>query len=262
MDKKWLSLKDAAKRLSALLKTKHFDTDILQLAIDQKIPLYWYAHNEFAHEIAPFCNIRNKRLTWRFVNISNTGSDVQYINGPHRLEMNFGSSSRIVHELMTEPEIQHRPIEAGLQVIDHEGKLWEILVPFDSETDTNSYLSPGPFTPGYSPFVPFPKRSDFIVMVEDIEFFEYSNGNENKKSVNNEANYIQQVGLLLKIMVKDKKTKEPLKYASGERVLPDGGFKTETDLIQALNTLFGENYPVGHRSLQSKFAKAKRQLKL
>ncbi|MEP3672754.1 MAG: hypothetical protein ABJM86_07360 [Hyphomicrobiales bacterium] len=159
--KEWYSLEDAANRLSLTLSETVTVKEVLELALDGNMKLYWFIRHVPAIEVklvqkeVPFLTEKSRRQTLQDAGIDPETSNIKtfvtqsyspidenckvsYLDGPHHLRLqDCGALSDYLRSFLTNTGGELVSLE-GYQVEDHEGKVWSICERFHDEGLTSS----------------------------------------------------------------------------------------------------------------------------
>jgi hypothetical protein len=152
--KQWYSIKDAANRLTQTLSESVQEFDILELALEGHIQLYWYMRHvpsvevEFGRKKLQPLIIKGKKISFESDNgieyfidsysEVNPNSDITRLNGAHQLLLEqCGALVDYLRSFITGTGGELVSIN-GYYVKDTEGKTWNIVERFDETYFNNS----------------------------------------------------------------------------------------------------------------------------
>lgn len=244
--KSWLTLDEAAECLTEALKESVTVKALLQLALEGQLPLAWVAKRAWATDYLGYGYDTMKEIsTW-----SSPENHLWVLNGPHRLLMSkrSGLYDFLLAALITESD---SPSFTGLFVKDSEGQTWQILD--EDQYDHVMHLRPFEFS--------ISSWNHIVVMSSDIQSF------------------IERLKSRLKILDGDRQNssnglhpreRETLLTIIGaltDRMLgktPNGRkisvFETQSAIIDDLLAHFPDQPGLSQRTLEQKFAEAKKKL--
>ena len=148
--KSWFSLGDAAERLGAGLGEGVSVNDVLQLVVEELLPLSWYIRHVPARRVAPYTALLGKGYSHPVVALHNSlypdddfyqkhlvrakeweyvdgKKSIVYLEGPYRLELKYcGALMDWIHAHLTNTGGELASID-GFFVSDNEGTIWQIL---------------------------------------------------------------------------------------------------------------------------------------
>jgi hypothetical protein len=293
--KEWFSLEDAAKRLSSGLGEPVMTEDVLQLVVEGHIPLSWYARHVPAERVAKACvlyyinpvrkfiekdtapeqyvgevrwhgdwayrahtNLKDGDVLKPYANLDWTSLQgkqvVEHIEGLFRLELGeCGALKDWVHSLLTNTGGELITLD-GYFVSDAEGTMWRIL----EHNPGGKYKAPDgtvkKLEPFYHPSGEFPDPAELVFQRTDIEAFEadVAQGNQAapaKTGPRERQTLLNIVAGMLDLMLG--------KTPAGN---PQSVFKSQAAVIDALLAHHEGKQGITKRTLEEKFAQAKRGL--
>ncbi|SFC31772.1 hypothetical protein SAMN05660479_01477 [Microbulbifer thermotolerans] len=165
----WMFLEEAAERLSNQLGEPFGETDMLALLSEGTLPMYWYLHNHPAAQTAPltlFYNHGYHRKDAFLDFLPSPRHSIDELSGPYRLVANDlpGLNQDIITNIHN--KLFNKPFFTPAYeayVVDNEGSWWRLLRRAGSED--GDALAPK----GYSSSVRYPKLSEIVVLVSDVE---------------------------------------------------------------------------------------------
>lgn len=291
--KEWFSLEDAAKRLSSGLGELITTADVLQLVIEGHLPLSWYARYVLGEEVARACFLHYllpplfgeawkpgdyagpviwhgayayraqpglkkgevlrpyANLTWVCIHGQQV---VERLDGVFRLELQECDALKDwVHSLLTNTGGELITLD-GYFVSDAEGTMWRIL----EHNPGSKYKAPDGTTkklgPFYHPSSEFPDPAELVIRRTDIEAFEacVAQGTQAapaETGPRERQTYLNIVAGLLDLMLG--------KTPAGK---PRSVFESQAAIIDALMAHHEGKQGITKRTLEEKFAHAKRGL--
>ncbi len=292
--KEWFSLEDTATRLSSGLGEPVSTLDVLQLIVEGHLPLSWYARHVPAERVGRACMLhylvlpifgefvppndyegsvmwrgdwavrRHKglkegdilmpyaTLDWMRVRESRV---VERLDGVFRLELTeCGALKEWVHSLLTDTGGELISLE-GYFVSDSEGAMWRIL---EHNSGGKIKLPDGTIKRMESfhhPSGAFPDSAELVIRRSDIKSFEgrITEGNQSSPtaiSPRERETLLNIAGGLLDLL---------LGRSPGGK--PQSVFESQAAIIDALLARHEDKPGITRRTLEDKFAQAKRNLK-
>lgn len=266
--KSWFSLPDAANRLTASLGEDVSVADILQLIIEQQLPLSWYARHVSARLVAPFTSLWGKGFGkpldpdlpddqliamqgWHSVNGEEA---IVRLNGLYLLELDYcGALKDHIHEYLTNTSAELVSLD-GFFVSDSQMNVWQVM---DYEP-SRTYKTPDgkeEKLEGYHyPSGSYPELSELVIQRHHIEAFESSLLAPDAEApapmtLRSETTYLNIIGAMLHLMLG--------KSPGGQE---HSIFTNQAAIIEALLGYNEAKQGISTRTLEEKFAAAKRQL--
>lgn len=279
--KSWFSLDDAAERLGSGLGESVTVNDVLQLVVENHLPLSWYARHIPARRVAPYTALFGKGFRPEFNELfPNTlaasedtlkaigswepldGEDaIAYLDGPYRLELEqCGALMDWIHAHLTHTGGELTSID-GFFVSEPDGTLWQIM----EHNSGGSYTTPDgnekELKPFYHPSGIFPDEAELVIQRQHIESFENSlakasNTKQAPLSHRAETSYLNMIAALLDVITTGIPTPEKTTGKLG----PASEFKSEARLITAIANHYRDIDGLSKSNLERKFPAAKRSL--
>ncbi|MFO1435500.1 MAG: hypothetical protein U1F34_03730 [Gammaproteobacteria bacterium] len=289
--KEWFSLEDAARRLSSGLDEPVSRDDVVQLVIEGHLPMSWFARHVPAEEVAKRCFLHHlmppiikqdecprdyigpviwhgdyayrthvgaidgdalrpyASLSWGSIHENQM---VEYIEGVYRLELDeCGALKDWVHSLLTNTGGELITLD-GFFVSDAEGTMWRIL----EHNPGGEYQAPDgtvkKLKPSYHPSGVFPDAAELVIRRADIEAFEASVAQGEQATGQETGSRERQTLLnvlagLLGLMLG--------KTPAGK---PQSVYESQAAIIEALLAHYQGKSGISKRTLEEKFAQAKR----
>lgn len=291
--KEWFSLDDTATRLCSGLGEPVSTVDVLQLIVEGHLPLSWYARHVAAERVGRACMLdylmmplvgdfvppddyegpvmwrgnwafrRHKGLKEGDILMPYAALDrmrvresqvVEHLDGVFRLELTeCGALKEWVHSLLTDTGGELISLE-GYFVSDSEGAMWRIL---EHNLGGKIKLPDGTIKKMESFYYPtgaFPDPAELVIRRSDIESFEgrITEGNQLPPaaiSPRERETFLNIAGGLLGLL---------LERSPGGK--PQSLFETQSAIIDALLVRHEGKPGITKRTLEDKFAQAKRNL--
>ncbi|WP_456412174.1 hypothetical protein [Thiolapillus sp.] len=283
--KSWFSLPDAAERLSAGLGEKVSVNDVLQLVIEELLPLSWYIRHVPARKVAPYTALRGRGYSPEFFQMQKLffpdkefpqdqliisdawacvdgEESIVYLDGPFLLELKYcGALMDWIHAHLTNTGGELISLD-GFFVSDNEGTLWQIM----EHQPRSHYKTPDgeekEMAASYHPSCIFPEQAEMIVQRQHIEAFEKSlsessNIEPTPLPQRTETSYLNMIAALLDVITEGIPSVE--ETPSG-LIGPAAEFKSEAKLISAIAHHYRGIDGLSKRNLEQKFPAAKRNL--
>lgn len=292
--KDWFSLEDATKRLSSSMGEPVTTEDLLQLVIEGHIPLSWYARHVPAERVSRVCILHflnnpvraffdkdeepkqyigevwwqgewayrahaglkpgdrlapYANLDWRPIYEPEV---IEHIYGVYRLELEeCGALKEWLHSLLTNTGGELITLD-GYFVSDAEGNIWRIMDRFPEREYTEPDGTVKKMESFYYPSGKFPDPAEFVFQRIDIEAFEEQVAQGQQTASTDIGPREQQTlfniiaGMLDLILGKTP---------AGQ---PQSVFKSQSAVIDSLLAHHDGKQGITKRTLEEKFARAKR----
>ncbi|MCG8028660.1 MAG: hypothetical protein N0E55_13235 [Candidatus Thiodiazotropha taylori] len=282
--KSWFSLGDAAERLGAGLGEGVSVNDVLQLVVEELLPLSWYIRHVPARRVAPYTALRGRGYSPEFFQMQNCffpdkefpqdqliiseewecvdgEESIVYLDGPHRLELKYcGALMDWIHAHLTNTGGELISLD-GFFVSDNEGTIWQIMEHRPRSRYKTSDGEEKEMAACYHPSGVFPEEAELIIQRQDIEAFERSLSESPDTEPNSllqrtETSYLNMIAALLDVI----KEGIPSLETSMDRIGPAAEFKSEAKLISAIAHHYRGIDGLSKRNLEQKFPAAKRNL--
>lgn len=282
--KSWFSLADAAERLSAGLGEGVSVNDVLQLVVEELLPLSWYIRHVPARRVAPYTALRGRGYSPEFFQMQNfffpdkefpqdrliiseeweclDGEEsIVYLDGPHRLELKYcGALMDWIHAHLTNTGGELISLD-GFFVSDNEGIIWQIMEHQPSSKYTTPDGEEKKLESFYHPSGAFPDEAELIIQRQDIESFEKSLSESSDieptpLSQRTETSYLNMIAALLDVITEGIPSIE----TPSSRIGPAAEFKSEAKLIAAIAHHYRGIDGLSKRNLEQKIPAAKRNL--
>lgn len=282
--KSWFSLPDAAERLSAGIGEGVSVNDVLQLVVEDLLPLSWYIRHVPARRVAPYTALRGRGYSPEFFQMQSfffpdkefpqdrliiseewecvDGEEsIVYLDGPYRLELKYcGALMDWIHAHLTNTGGELISLD-GFFVSDNEGAIWQIM----EHQPRSRYKTPDgekkEVAAFYHPSGVFPEEAELIVQRHDIEAFEKSLSGSSGTAPSSlpqrtETSYLNMIAALLDVISEGIPSVE----TSSGRIGPAAEFKSEAKLITAIAHHYRGIDGLSKRNLEQKIPAAKRNL--
>jgi hypothetical protein len=282
--KSWFSLPDAAERLGAGLGESVSVNDLLQLVVEEYLPLSWYIRHIPARKVAPFTALRGRGYSPEFLALHNTLSpddnyyqnhlvisdewepvdgeeSIVYLDGPHRLELKYcGALMDWIHAHLTNTGGELISLD-GFFVSHNEGTIWQIMEHQPRSSYKTAEGEDKEVAAFYHPSGVFPEEAELIVQRHDIEVFEKTlsespDTEPTSLPQRTETSYLNMIGSLLEVVEKGI----PSADTSTNQIGPVTKFKSEAKLISAIAHHYRGIDGLSKRNLEQKFPTARRNL--
>ncbi|MCP4393015.1 MAG: hypothetical protein GY804_01915 [Alphaproteobacteria bacterium] len=255
--KKWLTLEDAAKRLSTVLGEELSTRDVLQLALDQEITLSWYVVNRTAERVeirhdAPQYLFKHDNL-YDFIQKECPSDEeiedftnryytvvpgIENLEGIYALDINTGKElKKHILNIVLGINQTLNPYE-GIFVLGDNDQLFRVTVPSSEDVRFSSY---------------FPKREELVIRKHDLDALIEEQKTELEKPLSERErnSYLNIIGALLGILI--GKTKTGNQYSR---------LTSQKHLIDTIHAEYGQLRGLSKRNLEAKFSEAKQETEI
>ena len=252
--KSWLTIADAATRLTKQLNEDIDVPSVLQLVIEDKFPICLHTERTPIRPVEPHYTADTDKISWQR---RDDNIDFRFIDGPRTLELELTNGKKWLRQLMF-PALPIPIVDNGVIIID-EDKYWIVYEP---HPDKINPLKRTTSTQGSRDN--FPSIEELAIRVEDIERFENSHILQptKKRTPSNtihprtEKTYLNIIAALLEVVTKGIPDDEYRNNLIG----PAAHFKSEKKLIQAIVAHNKDADGISKSNLEKRFPEANRQL--